>query len=181
MAISGQAFTIRGITTEPEFLVTELTAGVVYEFKIESRNQFGYSEYSFTQSILCATIPEVPTDITTSINETRDVVTVSWVLPTANGSPITTFKVFIKEMNTDVYTQESVDCVGNDANVISNESCNINSATLITTPYNVDGGDHIWAKVSAVNVYGESDISTEGNGAYYTREPDSPVNVVEDI
>lgn len=47
-------------------------------------------------------------------------------------------------------------------------------------PYNIDGGDHIYAKVSAVNVYGESDLSVEGNGAYYTRVPDQPVNVVED-
>lgn len=35
--------------------------------------------------------------------------------------------------------------------------------------------------VSAVNVYGESAQSTEGNGAYYTRVPDQLVNLQENI
>lgn len=53
-------------------------------------------------------------------------------------------------------------------------------STLLASPYNYDGGDHVWAKVVAVNVYGETDQSEAGNGAYYTREPDSPINVQED-
>jgi len=32
----------------------------------------------------------------------------------------------------------------------------------------------------AVNVYGETDQSTEGNGAVYTRVPDAPVSLTED-
>lgn len=57
----------------------------------------------------------------------------------------------------------------------------IDISTLITLPYNVDGGDSIYAKVSASNVYGESDQSVDGNGAYYTRVPDAPVSLTEDI
>ena len=45
----------------------------------------------------------------------------------------------------------------------------------------VDGGDSIYAKVSAVNFFGESQLSEEGNGAYYTRVPDAPINLVEDV
>jgi hypothetical protein len=30
-------------------------------------------------------------------------------------------------------------------------------------------------------LYGESDHSVAGNGAYYTRVPDAPVNVLENI
>jgi hypothetical protein len=33
----------------------------------------------------------------------------------------------------------------------------INISTLLAAPYNVDGGDSIYAKVTATNVYGESD------------------------
>jgi hypothetical protein len=45
----------------------------------------------------------------------------------------------------------------------------------LASPYNVDGGDSIYAKISAVNFYGESEQSVDGNGAYYTRVPDSPI------
>jgi hypothetical protein len=48
----------------------------------------------------------------------------------------------------------------------------INISTLLAAPYNVDGGDSIWAKVEAENVYGTTEQSAEGNGAYYTRVPD---------
>ena len=58
--------------------------------------------------------------------------------------------------------------------------CYINIATLLAAPYNVDGGDSIYAKVSAINYYGESVQSEEGNGAYYTRVPDKPI-VTENI
>jgi hypothetical protein len=64
--------------------------------------------------------------------------------------------------------------------VLSNNFCEINIATLLAAPYNVDGGDHIWAKVSAANVYGESAQSSAGNDAMYTREPDSPISLAED-
>jgi hypothetical protein len=51
----------------------------------------------------------------------------------------------------------------------------------LAAPYNVDGGDSIWAKVSAVNAFGESARSTEGNGAVYSNVPNAPVNLQEDI
>lgn len=43
----------------------------------------------------------------------------------------------------------------------------------------MDGGDYIYAIVSATNYYGESAYSAESNGAYYTRVPDAPINVAE--
>jgi len=35
--------------------------------------------------------------------------------------------------------------------------------------------------VSASNFYGESVLSTAGNNAYYTTEPDAPINLAEDV
>ena len=64
--------------------------------------------------------------------------------------------------------------------MLSNNYCEVNIATVLAAPYNVDGGDHIWAKVSAVNVYGESAQSSAGNDAMYTRVPDSPISLAED-
>ena len=43
--------------------MTSLTAGYTYEFKINTRNEYGLSEDSDTLSLLCAYIAEIPTDV----------------------------------------------------------------------------------------------------------------------
>ena len=58
-----------------------------------------------------------------------------------------------------------MDCVGGDASVVSNRQCNISLDTLKATPYSLVLGDSVKAKIIAVNVYGESEMSTEGSGA----------------
>ena len=131
-----------------------MTAGTTYEFKIESRSEYGYSTFSSTLSLLCATIPVVPTSIVTTIDGST--VKVAWSLSTTNGSPITAYKVYIKQNGSTTYTQESVDCDGTSATVISNNYCSINISTLLASPYNTAAADSIYAKVSATNVYGES-------------------------
>lgn len=78
-----------------------------------------------------------------------------------------------------MFVLESTECDGTDQIVIDNKSCVISLATLEVEPYMVDGGDSVYAKVSAVNFYGESAQSEEGNGAYHTQVPDAPVNVAE--
>ena len=65
--------------------------------------------------------------------------------------------------------------------MIANKECFINLSTLIASPYSLEGGDDIYAKVSATNAYGESNQSTEGLGAVYTRAPDSPTSLTEDV
>lgn len=122
---------------------------------MESRNQYDYSSASNSITLLCAFISATPASVTTVMEGIQ--VKVSWNLPTDNGSPLTSYKVYIKEIGTDVYTEESSDCDGTDSTVITNEYCHINISTLIAAPYNVDGGDSIYAKVVAVNLYGETD------------------------
>ena len=48
------------------YTAIDLTAGVTYQFKIESRNSYGYSTYSGSISLLCAYIPDPPTTVSTS-------------------------------------------------------------------------------------------------------------------
>lgn len=43
---------------ESNFLVTGLTNGVTYAFKVEARNAHGYSEFSNEYSVLVATVPD---------------------------------------------------------------------------------------------------------------------------
>lgn len=42
------------------FTATGLTSGLIYKFKVESRNSYGYSEYSDVVSILSAAEPDQP-------------------------------------------------------------------------------------------------------------------------
>lgn len=81
-------------TPDTNYLATSLTSGTTYEFKVEALNEYGYSEYSETITLLAAYIPEIPTSVSTEIDGSQ--VKVSWMLPSDNGSPITAYKVFVK-------------------------------------------------------------------------------------
>jgi hypothetical protein len=47
---------------------------------------------------------------------------------------------------------------------------------LKTTPFEIAWGAHIWAKVIAINVYGESAVSEPGNTAYIITYADTPLS-----
>lgn len=51
----------------------------------------------------------------------------------------------------------------------------------MTDPFNFDWGASIYAKVVATNMFGDSAESDPGNDAIIMTEPDSPVNIQEDI
>jgi hypothetical protein len=61
--------------------------------------------------------------------------------------------------------QESVECDGTSATVISDTLCSISLFTLIEAPYSLVQGESIYAKIVASNFYGDSPISLGGNGA----------------
>lgn len=65
MAIQGQSFSVLASTTESNYLATGLTTGQTYEFMIEARNEYGYSEFSDVLTLISAYIPAVPTSVTT--------------------------------------------------------------------------------------------------------------------
>jgi hypothetical protein len=80
--------------TSPEYLAIELTSGVTYEFKIESRNSYSYSGYSEVITLLCAFKPDPPSIVTTT--NVNDEVMVAWAAPVTNGWPITEYKIYIQ-------------------------------------------------------------------------------------
>jgi hypothetical protein len=63
----GQSYSVlaTGITSA-SYTATGLTTGITYDFKIESRNQHGYSDYSDVFTLQCSTIPDPPTIVTSS-------------------------------------------------------------------------------------------------------------------
>jgi len=59
-------------------------------------------------------------------------------------------------------------------------SCTVPVTKIRDTPYNLEWGSSVFAKVRAINTYGESELSDEGNGAVISTYPDPPVSLVED-
>jgi hypothetical protein len=83
-----------GVTTT-HYTATGLTAGKTYKFKVQAQNGFGFSEYSEEVAILCATSPEKPNTPSTTV--VTDYVVFNWDAPVDNGSPITSYHVFIRK------------------------------------------------------------------------------------
>jgi hypothetical protein len=150
---------------DPNYLAIGLTFGVTYEFKVESRNSYSFSPYSDTITLLCAFKPDPPLVITTTNN--NDLVTVAWNDPIANGSPITEYKIFIRESDEATFTEEltPVECDGQDSDVIDNRVCTISLDTLKAAPFDLVKDDSVWVKIISQNFYGESVLSEAGNNA----------------
>ena len=160
------------------YLATGLTFGVTYEFKIESRNSYGFSAHSETITLLCAFKPDPPTTLSTT--NTDEFVTISWNDPVANGSPITAYRVFIEEKDTGVFTQETISCDPTSNLVVSSRQCVVSLEILKTNPYNLVLYDSVNVKIITANVYGESVESTVGTGAFIQLVPDAPVSLAND-
>jgi hypothetical protein len=61
-------FTVLDTTVSTTYVATGLNAGTIYEFKLEARNEYGYSSYSTEVTLLCAYIPEIPTNVVTAVD-----------------------------------------------------------------------------------------------------------------
>lgn len=164
-----------GLGFEHHYVATDLTPGVVYSFKVHSRNAYEFSDDSEVLTLLCATIPLAPEAPTTTT--ITNYVRVSWPTPVTNGSPITGFKIYILESDGVTYTQESVDCDGFSSAVINTNECNIYLDTLTSAPYSLSLNEEIWARLETQNFYGWSPVSEPGNDGLIKLVPDAPVNL----
>jgi hypothetical protein len=104
------------------FTATGLKAGLVYKFKVQSQNDYGFSDYSNEVLILAAQKPSAPTAPVTSISGLN--VKIAWDPVSYNGSPIQGYLIYIKEHETQNYYIDSTNCNGvEDADVISKREC----------------------------------------------------------
>jgi len=86
-----------------------LTEGSTYQFKVEARNAYGFSVFSNTVSILAAQIPDQPFPAPTT-TWIPDNVIVSWSIPDSGGSPITGYKVYLRQNDNVTYSTDLADC-----------------------------------------------------------------------
>lgn len=76
-----------------EYIVTGLTAGIIYKFRVQARNAYFISDYSDEEIVLAAQFPDQPAAPTTEINS--DNVLIKWVAPFDQGSPLNGYQVWI--------------------------------------------------------------------------------------
>jgi hypothetical protein len=160
--------------TETQYTVLGLEFGKTYQFRVQAINSHGYSDYSEVLQLLCAHVPAKPaTPVTNTVNEN---VVVSWYEPSAHGSPILSYQVFIRKKDGTFHFADA-DCDGSTAEALSNFLCSIPLTTLIEAPYSLTLLNSVYAKIVATNYYGDSEESLSGNGAKIFLVPDAPVNL----
>lgn len=159
------------------FTATGLTAGNTYKFKVQSENEYGFSDYSNQVVILAAQKPSAPPAPVTSISGLN--VKIEWGLSSDNGSPITGYTIYIQKYNSLEFAIEWTNCNGTETTIRTTRTCYVPINILRGSTYNHPWGASIYAKVVATNIYGLSDESAVGNGATILTVPDAPLNVVE--
>ena len=163
--------------TDRSYTAIDLYSGSTYTFKVKARNSVGYSEFSDPVSILAAQIPDTPNAPTTTISN-RWTVVVDWNAPYNGGADITSYTIEIRTTDASVYFVDSADCDGSDAATVSATQCSIQVSTLKAYPFNLAWGSSIYARISATNILGTSEFSTDGNGAIILTFPDEPLNLI---
>jgi hypothetical protein len=103
-------------------------------------------------------------------------VIVTWVEPDNGGSPITGYRLSFKQAD-NAYSAETDNC---DMTSSTTTTCTIPVTEFRNTPFSLNWGDSVYAKVIAINNYGDSLESLEGNGAYITTNPDPPTDLIEE-
>lgn len=123
-------------------------------------------------------MPDSPTNIiTTNFN---DEVIITWDEAISNGLPITAYSIHI-QMSTFAFTQELMYCNGGLAQTVSTRTCQLPLSVLESSPFNLIEGDHVYVKIIASNVYGDSWYSTVGNGASIWVVPDAPLFLTNNV
>jgi hypothetical protein len=121
---------------------TGVNRGVTYYVTVVASNSAGSAKVVQSNNVLSQPIaPTVPTNVKATVNDKNDV-TVNWLTPTYNGgSPVTSYKVVIKDSNNEILVNQTV--TSTTLNILrSNHSLKPNSV------YNVE--------VVAINNYGVS-------------------------
>lgn len=109
-----------------------------------------------------------------------DTVVTTWLMPTPNGAPITHYRITFKGKDGQ-FSQDINDCDGTVASIVAAKECTILLSTLQVDPFLLEFGDSIFAKIVAVNYYGESMESDEGNGAIVLLVPDAPTGLADNV
>jgi hypothetical protein len=82
-------------------------------------------------------------------------VVIDWTAPADNGSVITSYTILIAQSD-GAFSEETTNCDGSNASIISSTQCTVPLSVLTTAPYSLSLGNNVNAKVIATNVKGDS-------------------------
>ena len=105
----------------------------------------------------------------------------TWTIPVENGSPITSYRILIRESDLLTYTEMRSSCDDSAAETILALRCEIPLVSLSDEPFSLAFGDSVFAKIIAINYYGESVSSEGGNGAIIVTVPTPPINLIDNV
>ena len=72
-----------------------MISGLTYRFKVQARNMFGLSPYTSETVINVGSRPDQPLSPSTTVVGSN--VVVAWSAPNANGSPITSYRISLRQ------------------------------------------------------------------------------------
>jgi hypothetical protein len=87
------------------------------------------------------------------------------------------YRFYFRQKDGVTYTEENVECIGTDVQVVTARQCSMQLATLKTAPFALTQGDSVWVRIVAINSYGESPQSEPGNNAVILNVPDAPIEL----
>ena len=105
-------------------------------------------------------------------------VDIAWQMPFDGSSPILGYRVEIRQSDGITFTEEPLSCNGYDSAIKLALKCSVPLNTLVVPPYSLPWGSEVYARVTSINIVGESLPSTEGNGAIILAVPNAPLNLV---
>ena len=131
---------------DTDYIATGLTQGSTYQFKVESRNIYGYSAlYSNTVTILAAQIPAIPDAPTTEFVAVDDTIKVTWVAPDDGGSPITGYTVVFRHSDGVSVSTQLDHCDASQSEIFTVTVCTVPAAILNAAPFNLPWGTEAFA------------------------------------
>jgi hypothetical protein len=103
-------------------------------------------------------------------------IVVSWDAPFNGGVEITRYTIKFRHVDGTLFSEETSQCSGLDADIIANNQCTVQIGILTNAPFDLTWGSEIVVSISATNRIGES-LYTEGGGAFIVSRPDRPIFV----
>ena len=85
---------------------------------------------------MAAQVPDKPNAPTTTFSNTETVL-IDWTAPFDQGSPITGYRIYIRESDEIAFSLELHDCDGGDATITAATQCSVLVSTLMSAPFSL--------------------------------------------
>lgn len=135
-------------------IVSSLTAGTLYNFKIVAVNKYGVGPDSNSISVMAGQKPD-PAAAGPIVTLTGMYVQITWDAATDNHVPVTAYKVQIQAKDSS-YSEQLTDCDGSKSATVTARSCLVPMVSLRVTPFNLEYLDKVIVKIAAYNARGWS-------------------------